>query len=59
MSDSITIQSDDSLPPVPDLQGNQEDLEALARRPSPFLFVFGFVCFSVLVLSFVELAFFF
>ncbi len=41
MPDSITIQTDDSLPPVNDLQGNREDLETPARKPSPFFYGLG------------------
>ena len=59
MSDSITIQPDDSLPPVPDLQGNQENLEALARKPSPLFFGLGTLGITVMGETFGAFAYFY
>jgi GPH family glycoside/pentoside/hexuronide:cation symporter len=59
MSDSITIQPDDSIPPVPDLQGNQENLEALARKPSPFFFGLGTLGITVMGETFGAFAYFY
>jgi GPH family glycoside/pentoside/hexuronide:cation symporter len=59
MPDSITIQTDDSLPPVPDLQGNQKELETLAHKPSPFFFGLGTLGITVMGETFGAFAYFY
>lgn len=59
MPDSIIIQTDDSLPPVHDLQGDREDLETLARKPSPFFFGLGTLGISVVGETFGAFAYFY
>ncbi len=59
MPDSITIQSDDSRPPVDDLPGDREDLETLARKPSAFFYGLGTLGITVMGETFGAFAYFY
>jgi GPH family glycoside/pentoside/hexuronide:cation symporter len=59
LPDSISIQTDDSLPPVHDLQGDREELEALARKPSPFFYGLGTLGITVVGETFGAFAYFY
>jgi len=59
LPDPITIQTDDSLPPVHDLQGDREDLETLARKPSPFFYGLGTLGITVVTGTFSAFAYFY
>jgi len=59
LPDSITIQTENSLPPVHDLKDNREALETLARRPSPFFYGLGTLGISVVGETFGAFAYFY
>jgi glycoside/pentoside/hexuronide:cation symporter, GPH family len=59
LPDSISIQTDDSLPPLHDLLGNQDDLGTLARKPSPLFYGLGTLGITVLGETFGAFAYFY
>jgi GPH family glycoside/pentoside/hexuronide:cation symporter len=59
MPDSITIQSDDSLPPIRDLHGDREDLVTRAHKPSPFFYGLGTLGITVVGETFAAFAYFY
>jgi GPH family glycoside/pentoside/hexuronide:cation symporter len=59
MSDSITIQPDDPLPPVDNLRGDRGNLEALTRKPSPFFYGLGTLGITVIGETFGAFAYFY
>jgi GPH family glycoside/pentoside/hexuronide:cation symporter len=59
LPDSITIQTDDSLPPVHDRPGDREDIETLAHKPSPFFYGLGTLGITVVGETFGAFAYFY